>query len=262
MTLRRSLSLSLLALAAGPLLGLAAGPATAGVEVGHVVAVEGRATASLGGEPARVLACGDPVHADERLATAVGARLVVAREGRHLHLGPDALAVLRVASDGATRLALIRGAARLLDTGEAPVARLATSAGALDLGTEDVELRRLGAALRVCEWSAGTGVCRRIEPSGRVRRVVREGPELDLGVRDLCEWSWRDAPPWIDFAATPPVAAGPAVPAFEPELELDPLGEPGCAGDECTGLPPADLPDPEIEYTVATPPLVDPLAGL
>ena len=245
---RRILPFLSLALLASPALAASSPPAPGGAEIGHVVAVEGRATATIPGQLARVLVCGDPVYEDERLATERGARLVVARDGRHVHLGPESLMVQRNGLDERPLAVLLRGSARLLDTAAAPLAHVATSAGTLRFAAPDVELRRLATgALQICDWSRGTGAaCRRFEPSGQIQPVAEEGPRLDLGIRNVCEWDSRDGVWWADFASPPPVAARPESP-FEPEFEPP---EPGCAGDECT--PSVDPPE-VIIYTVAPP---------
>jgi hypothetical protein len=227
-------------------------------EIGHVVAIEGRATAAVPGQPDRVLGCGDPVHEGERIATGRGARVVIARDGRHAHLGADGGMVLRRDPDGATRTVLLRGSVRLLDAADVPAIRVAGGFGTLSLPSSDVELRRLASGdLRICDWSAeGASACQQIDRSGRIRGAVEEGPRLDLGIRGLCEWEPRDEVAWADFAAAPSVATAPASPSFEPEI--DP-GEPGCVGDECTPTPSFEPPT-EIVYTVEQPGFFDPLA--
>lgn len=241
------------------LLALPAAPAAAedAPEVGHVVAIGGRVTATYPGAPDRVLACGDPVHEGERLASERGAHVVVARDGRHAHLGGDGRMVLRRDADGVVQTALLRGSVRLLDTADAPAARVAGAFGTLSFPSPDLEVRRLASGdLRICDWSAtGGSTCQQIDPAGRARAVVEEGPRLDLGIRDLCAWP-RERVAWTDFVSAPPVASPPASGAFEPEFDPD---EPGCAGDECTPTPSVEPPG-EIVYTVEQPGFFDPLA--
>jgi hypothetical protein len=228
-----------------------------GAEIGHVVAIDGRVTATFPGEPDRVLACGDPVHEGERLSSERGAHVVVARQGRHAHLGGESRMVLRRDPDGVGRVELLRGSVRLLDTADAPTARLAGAFGALSVPSPDVELRRLASGdLRICDWSAaGPSSCQQIDRSGRVRAVVEEAPGLDLGIRDLCAWTPRERIAWADFASPPPVSASPASASFEPEL--DPV-EPGCGGDECTATPSIE-PPADVVYTVEQPEFFNPV---
>jgi hypothetical protein len=246
MTMRRSL-LSLLTLA-----GLAGWPGPAAAsddELGHVVGVDGVATARVPGRPARTLVCGDAIHEGERLETAPGARLVVAHEGRHLHLGPGSLWIARENGHGEPLAVLLRGDARLLNVRDRPASLVATAAGPFRSEAADLGLHRdADGSLQLCDWSAGARArCRRVDPAGRVRASVEEGPRLDLGLRGLCPWQGREGLVLADFGSPPPVASPPAAP-FEPELDLD---EPGCHGDECT--PTVDLPDPSVEWTVAPP---------
>jgi len=249
MTWRSMLWLFALAGLAG---GLAPLPARAdsAIELGRVVAVDGLATATTQGLPARPLVCGDAIHADERLETGLGSRLVIARDGRHVHLGPQSLWIVRRDEAGEALSTLLRGDARILDGRDRPEGRIATAAGTLRSEAVDLELRRLAdGSLQLCDWSQGLqGSCRRIDAAGGVWPSVAEGPRLDLGIRDLCPWQGREGFVVADFMSTPPVSSPPAA-AFEPELvpELDPE-EPGCAGDECTSPP--DLPDPAIEWSV------------
>ncbi|MBW2313538.1 MAG: hypothetical protein JRH10_05030 [Deltaproteobacteria bacterium] len=232
----RILTLCLLSLFASP---AGADPAWLGDEsvAGHVVAVEGRAIATIPGEPSRVLVCGDPVYADERLATERGARLVVARDGRHLHVGPESLMVLRHAADGQRRTVLVRGHARVIDSRALPESRFATPAGVLHTAAPDVELRRFAnGELQICDWSTREAACHTVGLDGLAKRSVEEGPRLDLGIRNLCPWQPREGVVVADFLSTPHVAAGPETP-FEPE---DDPTEPGCSGDDCNSpeLPP------------------------
>jgi len=221
------------------------------VEVGHVVAVEGLATATTPGRPARVLACGDAVHADERLATAPGARLVIARAGRHLHLGPGSLWLARDDAGDQALDVLLRGGVRILDAADLPGSRIATSAGVFRSEAVDLELIRLGdGSLQICDWSRSVHAsCRRIDTAGRAWPSVAEGPRVDMGLGHLCAWQGREGYAALDFASTPSVSAGPAD-LFEPDFDPEPdAGEPGCAGDECS--PDPDLPDPSLEWSVA-----------
>jgi len=244
--------LSLLAFAG---LAVALAPATAwadaAAELGRVVAVDGLATATLPGQPARTLVCGDAIHADERLETSLGSRLVIARDGRHVHLGPRSLWVVRQDEQGESLSTLLRGDARVLDGSDRPEGWIATAAGSLRSDAADLELHRLpDGSLQLCDWSQGPqGHCRRIDAAGQVWPSVAEGPRLDLGIRDLCPWQSRKGFVVADFTSTPPVASPAAAPF---ELEPDPV-EPGCSGDECT--PPPDLSNPEIEWTI-DPPIV------
>lgn len=249
-----------------PLLSLlvlvVAAPAAARVAamepIAHVVAIEGRATAVLPGEPARVLVCGDPVYADERLATEPGASLVLGREGRHAHLGPAGQLVLRADAAGGATLVLMHGDLRLLDANDLPISRVSTPLGPQPVATADFELHRVETgALELCEWSGPRqGRCQGIETSGQVRHFVQEGPRLDLGLGHACPWRPREGGlRALDFASTPQVASAPAG-DLDPDFE-DP-SEPGCGGDECS-LPPPDLEPNAVLYTVApaTPVLLD-----
>ena len=234
---------------------VAAAPAAAApIEVGHVVAVEGRATAQRPGEPERVLACGDPVHEHERLVTAPGARLVIASDAHHAHLGSAGELALARSAEGTLELALAYGTVRLLDADAAPASLVATPAGWSRLSGADLELRRTASgALRVCDWSSGVAGCHEVDPVGRVRIVVEEGPRLDLGMRGLCEW-WPDRGRirLADFHELPPVSAGLDERGFfEPEHEP----ERPCEGDDCGGFGPVFEPtEAERELTVAPPP--------
>jgi len=241
--MRRTLLL-LLALA-GPVGSAAAAP----VEVGHVVGVDGFATATGPDGASRTLVCGDAVHDGERLDTAPGSRLVVAHDGRHVHLGPVSRLEIRDDGVGEGLAALEGGDVRVLDTRERPVSLIATPAGPIRTDAVDFEVHRLtDGSLQICDWSdAARGRCRRVDPVGRMRPTVEEGPRIDLAIGDLCPWRGRDGLRLADFGNTPPVAAPPAT-GFEPEF--DP-GEPGCQGDECT--PSLEIPDPDVEWTVAPP---------
>jgi hypothetical protein len=240
---------------------LAVPAAAAAPEVGHVVAVEGRAVASTPGQPDRVLSCDDPVHEHERVITEPGARLVIGSDAQHAHLGPASELSLGRAAGGALELALSHGAVRLLDAAAQPASRVATPAGWSRLAGADLELRRTASgALRVCDWSTGVAGCHELDAAGRVRLVVEEGPRLGLGMRSLCEWRPDHAGiPLEDFAQPAPVFAGPAgTNAFEPE----PDPERPCEGDECGGFEPSDPPELDRELTVAPPPPDLPLFAL
>lgn len=222
--------------------------AEAGPEVGRVVAVEGRALAAAPGSPARVLVCGDPVHADERISTEPGARLVLARDAQHVHVGPASVVIVRRGAGG-RQLVLVHGEARLLDGRELPSSRIATAAGVLPLAGADLEIRRLASgALEVCDWASDAQpLCQRIEPQGQIHRSAQSGPRLDLGMRGACPWVEREPVALADIASPPPVASG-LDSIFEPEFDPD---EPGCQGDECTQ--PEIGPPTGIVYTVAPP---------
>jgi hypothetical protein len=233
-----------------------AAPAQA-AELGHVVAVEGRATAFRPGQAERVLVCGDPIHEDERLATAPGARLVIASDAHHAHLGPEAELVLGRAAEGALEIALARGTVRLLAADAKPLSLVATPAGWARLAGSDLELvRSASGALRVCDWTTGVAGCHEVDLAGGLHAVVEEGPRLDLGLGELCEWRpQEDGIRLADFSQPAPAGAETGGPQpFDPER--DP-GRP-CDGDECRGFVP-DLPafDPTEDdrvLTVAQPP--------
>lgn len=257
--MRRPLLRSLLALATlglAPVAAYAGSPARApheaAVEVGHVVGIDGLATATTPGRGTRTLTCGDPIHAGERIETQTGSRLVIARDGRHVHLGPGSLWIVhRDGSDPDLSL-LLRGDARVLDARDLPVSRIATSAGPLRSEAADLELhRRADGSLEICDWSQGLhGTCRRIDREGRVWPSVSEGPRLDLGIGELCPWHERGGFAVADFTSTPPVSAPPAG-GTGIEIEPDPE-EPGCVGDECTPGPELP-PEHPIEWTIDPP---------
>jgi hypothetical protein len=248
------LSLIVLAAAVGLAPGAARGAGAVAHVVAHVVGVDGLATATTPGGGTRTLVCGDPIHADERIETRTGSRLVIARDGRHVHLGPESLWVVHPDGSEPDLSVLLRGDARILDTRDLPASRVATSAGPLRSEAVDLELHRVAdGSLEVCDWSRGEHAsCRRVDPEGRVWPSVSEGPRVDLAIGQLCPWRERKGFVVADFISPspPPVAAPPAGPAG-PEFEPDPE-EPGCAGDECTPGPELP-PEHTIEWTIDPP---------
>ena len=222
--------------------------------VGTVVAVTGEvsiASPQCAPVPAE---CGTAVHTGEFLTTGPGAQVALLADGRYVQVAGDSRVDVRTSGDGATRVAVERGTARVIDVG--------TGAGpALVVATPALETRDPGADVVASVTAPGvSSICSYADPI-----EVRGGDRVSTVAPGSCAGVATNASPVPTVTAiaggggavTLPVsiasvgrcdvAAGPLVPtdvaSGPPEPPLPPTPPPPppppyCQGNACLPPPP------------------------
>jgi hypothetical protein len=225
---------------------------TGGAPVGTVVAVTGPVSiASPYCEPAPAV-CGSVLYAGQVLTTGPGAQVALLADGRYVQLGADSRVAADASADGATRIAVEQGTARIIDVGSAPGAPLTVATPALetrDPGSDVVASVDAAGASSICSWADPIEVRDgdRVAPvaaGGCAGPATTAGPSvatalpISIAAVGRCDVAVGDPTP-TDVASGPP---GTPLPPTPPPLPPPTY----CQGGACLPTPPPPPPPPAV----------------
>ena len=226
--------------------------------VGTVIAVTGEVSIASPHCAPVPAACGTALHAGEFLTTSPGAQVALLSDGRYVQVGGDSRVDVGTTPDGATRIAVEQGTARVIDVGTAPGPAIVVATPTLetrDPGADVVASVTAPGASSICSYAdpievrggdrvstvppgSCAGVATNASPLPAVTAIAEGGgaAALPISIASVgrCDVAAGDLVPTD-------VASGPPEPPLPPNPPPPPP-PPYCQGNSC--LPPPPPPPP------------------